>query len=147
MMQSRSISRELALLVLGQVAEKKTEPIQSLSLEILLNQALQSLTDHWRETLDSSASSLEIAQQHLLETELQDIDQSSLVRIRDHLNSSLLEAENVLNLLSGSLEFPRLLVLSDQEEIRVGTIKRVNLVFEQRIKIEKDYTYHFSPLK
>ena len=136
MMQSRSISRELALLVLSQIPDSQIQESKSLSLDALLNKALQSLMDHCREGLDSSAGKLETAQQHLLETELQDLDQSSVERIRNHLNACLFEAENVLNGLSASLEFPRLLALSDQEEIRHSALQRVNLVFQQRLSID-----------
>ena len=137
MMQYRSISRELALLVLSQINEDQIQNLKSFSLEAFLNKALQSLMQHCREELDSSAQKLEIAQQNLLETELQDLDQSSVHRIRKHLNLCLVEAEMALNGLSACLEFPRLLVLSDQEEIRLGVIKRVKLVFEQRVIIDK----------
>lgn len=137
MMQSRSISRELALLVLGQISDNQINDLKSLSIESLLNKALQSFTEYCREGLDSSALKLEIAQQYLLETELQEFDKSSVERIRQNLSASLIEVENILNILSGTLEFPRLLALSDLEEIRSGAITRVNLVFEQRSLIDE----------
>ncbi len=136
MMQSKSIARELALLVLGQISENQIAELQSLSFESLLNKALQSLMDHCRDGLDSSAGQLETAQQHLLETELQDFDENSAVRIRSHLKACLVESENVLNSLSASLEFPRFLALCNQEEIRLAAMQRVNLVFQQRIVID-----------
>jgi N utilization substance protein B len=61
-MASRSLSRELALLVLGQVSEQKKSSIADLGIESLLDKALESLTQHWRETLDSSATELDQAQ-------------------------------------------------------------------------------------
>ena len=136
MSQSRSISRELALLVLGQIPESKTSHFKSLQLEGLLNKAMQSLMDHCREGLDVSAGQLETAHQHLIETELQDLDKNSVNRIHDHLSTCLAEAENVLNGLSASLEFPRLLALSDQEVIRLGAIQRITFVVQQRINID-----------
>ena len=136
MIQSRSITRELALLILGQISENHIDDLESISLESLLNKAVQSLMEHCREGLDSSAEKLETAHQYLIETELQELDKTSVARIRKYLNSCLVEAENVLNGLSSSLEFPHLLVLSDQEEIRQGAMKRVTLVFQQRINID-----------
>ena len=137
MMQSRSIARELALLILSQISDDQIQNLKSFTVETLLNKALQTLMQHCREELDSSANKLEIAQQHLLETEWEDLDKSSVQRVRNHLNASLLEAENVLNALSASIEFPRLLALSDQEEVRLSAIQRVNLVFEERLMIDK----------
>ena len=136
MIQTRSISRELALLVLSQMPKGKIQNLNSFSVEALLNKGLQTLMQHWREGLDSSASKLEIAQQHLLEVELQNLDKNSTELIRNHLNACLVEAEHVLNGLSASMEFPLLLALSDQEEIRLGAIKRVTLVFEQLSTID-----------
>ena len=137
MMQSRSIARELALLVLGQIPESHPKWQQTSSMEVLLQKALDSLMQHWREGLDSCADQLDNAQQQLLDSELQDVDHSSVGRVRQHLHASLHAAEHVLDGLSASLELPRLLVLSDQEEIRLGAIKRVTLVIEQRGSIDK----------
>ncbi len=136
MMESRSIARELALLVLGQIPENQSQKLDSLPLEGLLNKAMQSLMEHCQEGLDASAGQLETAHKHLLETELEDLNKNSVDRIRNHLNDCLAQAENVLNGLSASLDFPRLIVLSDQEEIRLGVMQRVTLVFEQRITID-----------
>jgi len=66
-MQSRSLSRELALLVLGQCPERVDDP-PDLSLDTLLQKALDSLMQHWTEVLDCCAGDLEKAQQHLLES-------------------------------------------------------------------------------
>ena len=55
MMESRSIARELALLVLGQIPESQIHDLDSLSFEGLLNKALQSLMEHCQEGLDASA--------------------------------------------------------------------------------------------
>ncbi len=135
-MKPRSIERELALLVLGQISESQVSSLANSSFEALLNKALESLMGHWREGLDSAAQKLEVAQENLLETELQDLEESSVEKIRNHLKIGLSKAENVLNELSASLEFPRLLALSDQESIRSAVLQRVILVFEQRSKID-----------
>ena len=65
-MQLKSISRELALLLLGQVKKKD---IKTINIETLLSKAIESLTQHWREQLDSCASQLEKANQELLDSE------------------------------------------------------------------------------
>ncbi len=135
-MQSRSVTRELALLILGQVSETTLKSLDSISLEELLNIALQSLIDHWREGLDNCAVKIETAQEHLLESELEDLNKISMDRIKGHLRDCLLESESILNGLSASLELPRLLALSDQHQIRLGALKRVALVLEKRNSID-----------
>ena len=135
-MQSRSLSRELALLVLGQVSEQNQPKLEKLAMDGLLQKALDSLMFHWREALDASASELDQAQQHRLDSELQESDRASHDTVRTHLRSALTGAEQVLNGLSASLELPRLLLLSDQEQIRLDAMQRVSLVLEARDHID-----------
>ena len=57
---------------------------------------------------------------------------------RFFFNSNIFsKTENVLNGLSLSLEFPRLLVLSDQEAVRQGAMQRVDFVLEKSSSIDK----------
>ena len=135
-MQSRSLSRELALLVLGQVAEGRSVKKQDVAIETLLQKALDSLMQHWRESLDSSAKELEQAQHNLVDSELQEGVNQRLETVRGHLRASLSSAEQALNGLSASLELPRLLLLGDQEQIRQAAMQRVTLVVEQRDSID-----------
>ena len=135
-MATRSLSRELALLVLGQVPEQKTASVADLALDSILDQALETLTQHWRESLDSSAAELDQAQQSLLDSELQQGETGTHDTVRTHLRASLNSAEQVLNGLSASLELPRLLLLGDQEQIRRGAMDRVQKVLSQREGID-----------
>ena len=136
-MQSRSLSRELALLVLGQVPDQqKKKTSQNLPMESLLQKALDSLMQHWRETLDAGASELEQAQQGLLDSELQEGQAVSVESVRAHLRIALGLAEQVLNNLSACMELPRLLLLGDQENIRQAAMQRVALVLEHRSSID-----------
>ena len=135
-MATRSLSRELALLVLGQVPEQKSASVADLALDSILDQALDTLTQHWRESLDASAAELEQAQQSLLDSELQQGETGTHDAVRIQLRSSLSAAEQVLNGLSASLELPRLLLLGDQEQIRRGAMERVQKVLTQREGID-----------
>ena len=132
-MATRSLARELALLVLGQVSDQKPTAMADLAMDSVLEKALESLMQHWRESLDSSASELEQAQQTLLESELQADAAAGMPTSRDHLRSCLTMAEQVLNGLSASLELPRLLMLGDQEQIRHGAMERVSCVLGSAI--------------
>ena len=135
-MQSISIARELALLVLGQISEENSINLENLSLEALLNKGLNSLTDYWRESLDNCASELSIAQEKLLDSELQQSDQESLIIARSHVKFAFGQIENILNALSVTIDFPRLIALSDQETTRKAALKRVALVIQQRKVID-----------
>ena len=133
-MQLKSISRELALLLLGQIKEKD---INVFNIESLLSKAIESLTHHWREQLDLCAAKLEKANQELLDSELQD-DAGLFKKSRNHLKTCLIDSENILNNLSESIELPRLIALVDQKEIRELALKRVNLVLEKQDEIDKN---------
>ena len=133
-MQFKSISRELALLLLGQIKKKD---INKFTIESLLSKAIESLTQHWREQLDLCASKLEKANQELLDSELQE-DAGSLKKSRNYLKTCLIDSENILNCLSESLELPRLIALVDQKEIRELALKRVNKVIEKQDEIDKN---------
>ncbi len=133
-MQTRSIARELALLVLGQIRDESSKGLEvsSSTPATLLHRAMETLRQHWSDGLDSSAKSLEIAQQQLLDSELQESNENSIRKVRAHLRESIIEVENALNSLSSILDLPKLLALSDQDEIRIGAMKRVNLVLEHK---------------
>ena len=143
-MKSRTLARELALLMLGQVNDRGpaataagTAALSDGSLEGLLHQALTSLSQHVRDALDRSAADLQQAQQELLDSELQEEGQARLPRVRQHLQEGLSHAEQALNRLSASLELPRLLLLADQEEVRSGAIARARAVLRDRDRIDE----------
>ncbi|MCT0209533.1 MAG: transcription antitermination factor NusB [Cyanobium sp.] len=133
-MQSRSVSRELALLMLGQVSDRV--PTADLSLEGLLHQALASLSQCVREALDNAALDLEQAQQQLLDSELVDAA-DQVVRVRGHLQRGLAHAEQAINRLSAGLELPRLLMLADQEDVRRGAVERARAVLDHREDLDR----------
>ncbi|MEA5412912.1 metal ABC transporter permease, partial [Synechococcus sp. BA-120 BA3] len=118
-MQSRTLARELALLMLGQVSDRGSGAVApSGSFDLLLQQAVTSLSQHVREALDRSAEDLQQAQQRLLDSELQDQGEKQLPTVRRHLQEGLTHAEHALNRLSASLELPRLLLLADQGAVQ-----------------------------
>ena len=136
-MQSRTLSRELALLMLGQISDRAdASPVLPTAMEGLLQQVLATLSQHVREALDRSAEDLQTAQQELLDSELQEQGEQQLPRVRQHLNAGLAAAEQALNRLSASLELPRLLLLADQDEVRRGAIARVEAVLRDRESID-----------
>ncbi|MEN9540747.1 MAG: transcription antitermination protein NusB [Cyanobacteriota bacterium] len=141
-MQSRTVARELALLMLGQTSDRPAGGAGAAAaetpLDTLLHQALATLSQHVREALDQAAADLQAAQQQLLDSELQDEGSSEqLPRVRQHLQEGLGHAEQGLNRLSASLELPRLLMLADQEEIRRGAIERVQAVLRGRADLDQ----------
>jgi N utilization substance protein B len=137
-MQSRTVARELALLMLGQVSDRGSAGAADLALDALLQQALATLSQHVREALDQAATELQEAQQQLLDSELQDEGSAEqLPRVRQHLQDGLAHAEQGLNRLSASLELPRLLMLADQEAVRRGAVDRTQAVLRCRADLDQ----------
>lgn len=150
-MQSRTVARELALLMLGQTSDRQAgssgggsaasgaaAASADTALDTLLHQALATLSQHVREALDQAASELQAAQQQLLDSELQDEGSAGqLPKIRQHLQEGLSHAEQGLNRLSASLELPRLLMLADQEEVRRGAVERTRAVLRAREDLDR----------
>jgi len=130
-MQLKSISRELALLLLGQIKKSDIDKINQINIENLLGSAIESLTQHWRESLDFCALKLAKANQELLDSELQE-DAGLMNESRVQLKNCLIDSENILNSLSESIELPKILALSDQKEIRELALKRVHLVIKKQ---------------
>jgi N utilization substance protein B len=141
-MQTPTLARELALLMLGQVqdrdraAEATEQRLSQLDLDALLRQALTSLGQHLRESLDRSAEELQQSEQELLDSELQQDGEARLPKVRQHLRQGLSLAEHALNRLSASLELPRLLLLADQQEVHRGAIERSRAVLKDRDGID-----------
>ena len=137
-MQSRTLARELALLILGQISDRAsaTAPSADTSLEVVLQQAQASLAEHVREALDSSADELRRAQQELLDSELQEAGGERLPRVRQHLQTGLGLGEQAINRLSASLELPRLLLLADQDGVRRDALARAAAVLRGRVSID-----------
>jgi len=137
-MQRRTLARELALLILGQISDRAsaTAPSADTPLEEVLQQAQASLAEHVREALDRSAEELQRAQQELLDSELQEAGGESLPRVRQHLQTGLGLGEQAINRLSASLELPRLLLLADQDGVRRDALARATAVLRGRASID-----------
>ena len=136
-MQSRSLSRELALLLLAQLPDRGGVGVPAdTTLLGLLEQALTSLVEHVRDSLDRSAEALRQAQQELLDSELREGAESQVPRVRQHLQEGIASAEQALNRISASLEIPRLLMLADQEVVRRGALDRARAVLRDRDSID-----------
>lgn len=129
-MQSRSIAREIAVLVLGQINHDQIININKVSLDNLLLLGLETLLDHWKEQLDSCSLQIEAAQQKLLDSELSETNEGNNSQVRNHLNLCLNDSQKILNDLSDVSELTRLLTLADHELIRNDAVNRVDLVIK-----------------
>ena len=124
-MHNRSISRELSLLSLGLIKDKGDLELNKFQIEEIFESSLDSLINHCRDELDDCEADLENVEQNLLDSELKEDSISSLANVRDELKKASYKIESIMNLLSGTLDFPKLIVSSNQMEMREDVKNRI----------------------
>ena len=138
MHNNRSLSRELSLISLGLIKDKGDFKLNKLQIEEIFESALDSLINHCRDELDNCESDLENASQKILESELQEGINSSFANVREELKKSIKKIETVMNTLSVTLDFPKLIVSSGQIDIREDVIKRIRNIIDNLTIIDSD---------
>ena len=125
MYKTRSLSRELSLISLSQINYKWYLKLIKFQIEEIFESALDSLINHCRDELDNCESDLEDISQKILDSELKEFNISSS-NIRDELKVSLKKIETVMNTLSATLDFPKLMISSGHIDIREDVSKRIS---------------------
>ncbi|MBO6974770.1 MAG: transcription antitermination protein NusB [Prochlorococcus marinus CUG1435] len=138
MYNNRSLSRELSLISLGLIKDKDDFKLNKFQIEEIIESALNSLIDHCREELDNCELDLENASQKILDSELQEGVDSSFANVRDELKKSLKKIETVMNTLSVTLDFPKLIVSSGQIDIREDVNQRISYIINNLTIIDSD---------
>ena len=138
MHSSRSLSRELSLLSLGLIKDKGDVKLNKLQIEEIVESALDSLINHCRDELDNCESELENASQRILDSELGEGVDSSFSNVREDLKKSLIKIETVMNTLSVTLDFPKLLVSSGQIDIREDVNQRISNIINNITTVDSD---------
>ena len=138
MSNNKSLSRELSLISLGLIKDKSNIQLNKLQIEEIFESALDSLINHCRDELDNCETELENASQKILDSELQEGVGSSFANVREDLKISLKKIETVMNTLSVTLDFPKLIVSSDQIDIREDINQRISNVMNNIASIDSD---------
>ena len=138
MKYNRTLSRELSLISLGLIKDKDEFKYNKFQIEEVVESALDSLINFCRDELDICESDLENASQKILDSELQDGLDSSLSDVREQLKQSLNKIETVMNTLSVSLDFPKLIVSSGQFDIREDVNQRISYVVNNLAVVDSD---------
>ena len=125
MNNKNSLSRELSLISLGLIKDKGNLKLNKLQVEEFFESALDSLISHCRDELDNCETDLENASQNILDSELQESANSSFSKVRDELRKSLQKIERVMNTLSVTLDFPKIVVSSNQNDVREDVAQRI----------------------
>ena len=124
-MHNRSLSRELSLLSLGLINDKGDLELNKFQIEEIFESALDSLINLCRDELDNCEADLENASQWILDSELKEGSNSSFANVRDELKQAFYKLESIMNSLSVTLDFPKLIVSSNQNDIREDVNHRI----------------------
>ena len=137
-MHNRSLSRELSLISLGLIKDKGDFKLNKFQIEEIFESALDLLINHCRDQLDNCELELENASQKILDSELHEGLNSSLSNARNELKNSLKKIETVMNTVSVTLDFPKLIVSSGQIDIREDVNQRIFNIINNLKIIDSD---------
>ncbi len=138
MQSNKSLSRELSLISLGLIKDKDDFKLNQFQIEEIVESALDSLINHCRDELDNCELELDKASQKILDSELQEGVDTSMSKVRDELKKSLKKIETVMNTLSVTLDFPKLIVSSGNIDIREDTNQRISNIFNNLEMIDSN---------
>ena len=138
MQNNKSLSRELSLISLGLIKDYGEFKLNKSQIEGIFESALDALINHCRDELNHCESDLENASQKILDSELQEGVQYSFSNVREDLKKSLKKIETVMNTLSVTLDFPKLIVSSGQIDIREDVKQRIHNIIDNREIIDSD---------
>ena len=135
---NKSLSRELSLISLGLIKDQGNLKLNKFQIEQIFESALDSLVNHSREELDICELELDNASQKILDSELKEGVDSTLSNVREDLKTSLKKIEIVMNTLSVTLDFPKLIVSSEQIDIRDDVNQRISNIINNLKVIDSD---------
>ena len=138
MHNNKSLSRELSLISLGLIKDKGDTKLNKFQIEEIVESALDSLINHCRDELDNCELELEHASQKILDSELKEGVDYSFANVRDDLKKSLKKIETVMNTLSLTLDFPKLIISSGESDIREDVNLRISNLIDNLAIIDSD---------
>ena len=127
-MHNRSLSRELSLLSLGLIKDQGDLVLNKFQIEEIFESALDSLINHCREQLDDCEADLENVSQNILDSELKEGSNSSFANVREELKKAFYKIESVMNSISVTLDFPKLVVSSNHADIWEDVNNRISRI-------------------
>ena len=138
MHNNKSLSRELSLISLGLIKDKGDTKLNKFQIEEIVESALDSLINHCRDELDNCELELEHASQKILDSELKEGVDYSFANVRNDLKKSLKKIETVMNTLSLTLDFPKLIISSGESDIREDVNQRISNLIDNLAIIDSD---------
>ncbi len=133
MKKARETSRELALLGISQLPANP-ELLEAKKLQDVLLAAIRTLTTEVQESLEAAASEVQRGSDKLLASEIRAADiQSARAMVREALELT----ETAINRLGSAMEFPELIQLANQQDVRTYALQILTKVSANRVQIDE----------
>ena len=138
-MDHRSLSRELSLISLGLIKDNKERnnfDIDDINFESIFESGIELMINHCREELAECEDKLDKTCTKILDSELSSTRSELFEKSRNEIKETISDIEIVMNTLSDILDFPKLIAISDQTEVRNDIKNRISKVLENIFNID-----------
>ena len=133
MKKARETARELALLGISQLPTNP-ELLEAKKLQDVLLAAIRALTTEVQEALETAASEVQRSSDKLLASEIRAADiQSSRAMVREAVELT----QTAINRLGSAMEFPELIQLANQQDVRTYALQILTKVSANRVQIDE----------
>ena len=133
MKKARETARELALLGISQLPTNP-ELLEAKKLQDVVLAAIRALTTEVQESLEAAASEVQRSSDKLLASEIRAADiQSSRAMVREAVEL----AQTAINRLGSAMEFPELIQLANQQDVRTYALQILTKVSANRVQIDE----------
>ena len=139
-MDHRSLSRELSLISLGLIKDNKEQSnfdIDDINFESIFESGIELMINHCREELSECEDKLDKTCTKILDSDLSSTRSELFEKSRNEIKETISDIEIVMNTLSDILDFPKLIAISDQVEVRNDIKNRISKVLENIFNIDK----------
>ena len=134
--QPRRIARELALLSLSQI-KGNPENLEQQTLNDLILVAVRTLTIEIQETLETAAAEISRGNERILAS---DTKATNLKSAQTMVKEAISLTHNAINRLGTVIDFPEIVQLSSQYEVREYALELIGTVYRRRAEIEQELT-------
>ncbi|MEG4519398.1 MULTISPECIES: transcription antitermination factor NusB [unclassified Microcoleus] len=133
MKKARETARELALLGISQLPTNP-ELLEAKKLQDVLLAAIRTLTAEVQESLEAAASEVQRSSDKLLASEIRAADiQSARTMVREAVELT----QTAINRLGSAMEFPELIQLANQQDVRTYALQILTKVSANRVQIDE----------
>jgi len=133
MKKARETARELALLGISQLPTNP-ELLEAKKLQDVLLAAIRALTTEVQEALEAAASEVQRSSDKLLASEIRAADiQSARTMVREAVELT----QTAINRLGSAMEFPELIQLANQQDVRTYALQILTKVSANRVQIDE----------